>query len=221
MIRLTGLQAVLFDLDGTLADTAPDLIGAANQLLRELGRPECDPAALRPRVSQGGNGILRAAMADFDPSDPTLLQRFLDIYRANICVSSALFPGMEEVLARIEAADIAWGIVTNKAHWLTAPLLRAMGLAARAGCVVCGDTLATRKPDPAPVLHACAMLGASAQRTVLLGDDVRDVQAARDAGAIAVAVGWGYGTAECIEQFGPQLPVANSSSDLLAMLGLE
>jgi phosphoglycolate phosphatase len=215
------VEAVLFDLDGTLADTAPDLIGAADRLLAELGRGPCDPDRVRPRVSRGGVGILSAAMPDWDPNDAELLTRYLAIYRDHICERSRLFPGMDAVLARLEDAGKGWGVVTNKATWLTTPLVEALGIAGRAGCIVAGDTLSTRKPDAAPVLHACRALGARPQHAAMLGDDVRDVEAAHNAGAIAVVVGWGYGTAECLQRFGNSVTVAAEPADLLPLLGLD
>ena len=184
-------DAVLFDLDGTLADTAPDLIAAAIRLRGELGLDPVPPPGVREVVSRGGPAILRAALPGRTDHD-ALLPRYLDLYRQNICVQSALFAGMDAVLDAIEARGMRWGIVTNKLTWLTQPLLEAMGLARRAGCVVCGDTLPQRKPDPAPVLLACSQLGAAPGRTAFVGDDERDVQAAHAAGAIPVVVGWGY-----------------------------
>ncbi len=211
------VEAVLFDLDGTLADTAPDLIDAANRLLHELGREAAPAEVLRPMVSQGGTAILRAAMPDWDPTDRAPLERFLAIYRERICIETRLYPGVEALLDAIEAAGKGWGIVTNKPGWLTVPLLQALGLASRAGCVVSGDSLPTRKPDPAPLLHACRALVARASHTAMVGDDARDLDAAINAGALPVLVDWGYGSVvarathptvariESIEQLAPLL----------------
>jgi phosphoglycolate phosphatase len=213
------VEAVLFDLDGTLADTAPDLIDAANRTLAELGRPPAPEALLRPVVSKGGAAILRTAMPDWDETDRAPLERFLALYRERICVGTRLYEGIDELLSRIECAGKGWGIVTNKPGWLTAPLLDALGLADRAGAVVSGDTLPVRKPDPAPVLHACRELSARAAHAALVGDDARDLDAARSAGALPVLVGWGYGSAEAGLSH-PDVARAARPLDLLSMLGL-
>jgi len=219
---LTGailVEAVLFDLDGTLADTAPDLIDAANRLLGELGREPAPAQRLRPMVSLGGTAILRAAMPDWDPADSAPLQRFLAIYRERICIQTRLYPGVETVLDTIEAAGKGWGIVTNKPGWLTTPLLQALGLSRRAGCVVSGDSLPTRKPDPAPLLHACRELVARPSHTAMVGDDARDLDAAINAGALAVLVEWGYGS-DAARESHPAVARIGSIEQLLPLLGL-
>jgi 2-phosphoglycolate phosphatase len=213
------LEAVLFDLDGTLADTAPDLIDAANRTLVELGREPAPAERLRPMVSQGGAAILRAAMPDWDPVDTAPLKRFLDLYRERICDGTRLYDDVPELLDRIEGAGKGWGIVTNKPGWLTTPLLEALGLAGRAGSVVSGDTLATRKPDPAPVLHACRELSARARHAALVGDDARDLDAAVNAGALPVLVDWGYGSAQARASH-PAVSRAARPLDLLPLLGI-
>lgn len=213
------VEAVLFDLDGTLADTAPDLIGAANRTLAELGRGPVPEQRLRPLVSKGGAAILQAAMPDWDAGDRAPLDRFLALYRERICESTRLYDGVEELLARIEHAGKGWGIVTNKPGWLTAPLLDALGLAGRAGAVVSGDTLPVRKPDAAPVLHACRALSARAAHAALVGDDARDLDAARNAGALPVLVEWGYGSEEAAAAH-PRVARAARPLDLLPLLGL-
>jgi phosphoglycolate phosphatase len=186
------LDAVLFDLDGTLADTAPDLIGALDVLRHELGLAPAEPARVRTQVSKGGAGILRAGLPEIPDAAQVLLDRYLAIYRTRVCGASALFAGVAETLARLDALGVPWGIVTNKAGWLTQPLLVGLALDTRAGCVISGDTLPVRKPDPAPVRHACAALGVEPARAALVGDDRRDVEAARRAGAGAIVAGWGY-----------------------------
>ncbi len=213
------VEAVLFDLDGTLADTAPDLIAAADRLLAERGHPPADPDRVRPVVSRGGAAILSAAMPGWDPEDRAGLQRFLDLYREHVCERTVLYPGVAELLDRIEAAGKGWGVVTNKAGWLTTPLLDALGLRERAGTIVAGDTLPVRKPDPAPVLHACRELGVRAARVALVGDDARDLDAARHAGALPVLVDWGYGSAEARATHPGVLRVA-TPLDLVDALGI-
>jgi phosphoglycolate phosphatase len=214
-------DAVLFDLDGTLADTAPDLIAAANRLRKELGRAPVPELAVRNAVSKGGAAMLRAAFTDAPELAPTLLDRYLALYRERICVHTRLFEGMDEVLDRVEAAGRPWGIVTNKPGWLTTPLVAAMGLDRRAGVVVSGDTLAQRKPAPEPVLHACKALGIDPVRALMVGDDRRDIEAAHAAGAASVLVDWGYyGDDELPGEWGAQHRVAHPAR-LLALLGLD
>jgi phosphoglycolate phosphatase len=192
VIAPSGYDAVLFDLDGTLLDTAPEFVAAIGRLREERGLEPLAAAVVRAAVSQGGAAMLRAAFPGWDESDRALLDRFLSLYRERIGADTVLFPGVDDVLARLEHGAVPWGIVTNKPRWLTEPLLERLGLAGRPRVVVCGDTLARRKPDPDPVLHACAVLGVAPARAVLVGDDERDVAAARAAGAIAVVADWGY-----------------------------
>jgi 2-phosphoglycolate phosphatase len=185
---------VLFDLDGTLLDTAPDLAAALNRLRRERGEPELPHATIRPTVSHGSQGMLKLGFG-LEPGDALyaeLNQRFLELYRAAIAVETALFPGMAEVLAYLEANVIHWGVVTNKPGWLTEPLLRALDLWPRAACVVSGDTLARRKPDPEPLWYACERMGVPPERSLYIGDAERDVQAGNRAGLITLVAGFGY-----------------------------
>lgn len=184
--------AVLFDLDGTLVDTAPDLVDAVNRTRAVLGYAPVPEAQVRPHVSRGGMAMLRAGIPEAGEPDQALLKRFLDLYLEHIFVRTVMFPGMDEVLDAIEARGIPWGIVTNKPGWLTTPLLAAMGLDQRTRCTISGDTLPVRKPAPDPVLLACRQLGCSPASTLMVGDDLRDVQSAIAAGAIAVVAEWGY-----------------------------
>lgn len=190
------IAAVLFDLDGTLVDTAPDFVDALNRLRAELGYAAVPATQVQPSVSRGAAAMLRSALPEVADAETAWLARFLALYRERICVHSTLYPGMPEVLERIERARKPWGIVTNKPAFLTAPLLAALGLDRRAAVVVSGDTLPLRKPDPAPVLHACRLLDVAPASTLLVGDDERDIQAARAAGAIAVLAEWGYMTSD-------------------------
>ena len=188
------LRAILFDLDGTLADTAPDLAGALNRLLNELGRDQVPAEVTRPHTSSGARGLLQAGLG-IGPDHPdyeTLKSRFLDLYARHICVESKLFPGMPELLSALECAGLSWGIVTNKASRFTVPLLKAMTLYERAACVVSGDTTPHPKPHPAPLLHACALLGLRPAECLYVGDDLRDIQSAQSAGMPAVAAAFGY-----------------------------
>lgn len=188
------LEAVLFDLDGTLADTAPDLCGAVSILLAEEGRPQQPFASLRPHTSQGVRGLLGRGFG-IDPDHPDyerLSIRFLDIYASRICERSCLFDGIPELLDGLESRGIAWGIVTNKRARYTEPLVAALGLTPRTRCVVSGDTTAEAKPSPLPILHACAILGCAPQRALYVGDDRRDIVAGRAAGTVTAAVSYGY-----------------------------
>ena len=211
---------VLFDLDGTLLDTAPDLAAALNRLRRERGQSELPPAVIRPTVSHGSPGMLKLGFG-LEPDDARyaeLNQRFLALYREAIAVQTALFPGMAEVLTHLEAVGIPWGVVTNKPGWLTEPLLKALALWARAACVVSGDTLSKRKPDPEPLWYACERAGATPARSVYVGDAERDVRAGNQAGMITLVAGFGYLSAEDRPEEWGAAGVLDRPADLLGWL---
>ncbi|MBU9628802.1 phosphoglycolate phosphatase [Burkholderia multivorans] len=192
--RLQHCEAVLFDLDGTLADTAPDLAAAVNKMQRVRGLPETPVDALRRLASAGARGLLGGAFG-ITPDTPgydAMRDEFLANYAADICVQTTLFPGIAEVLDELEARGVRWGIVTNKAMRLTAPLVELLGLASRAACVVGGDTTPHSKPHPAPLLHAAGLLALAPDRIVYVGDDLRDIQAGYAAGMATVAAAYGY-----------------------------
>lgn len=217
-----GLRGALFDLDGTLLDTAPDMAAALNQLLADEGMEALPFERIRPHVSHGAQRLVRLAFGEPDSTRfEGLRRRFLDFYRAGIATHTRLFDGFDIVLDALEAAGMRWGIVTNKPGWLTAPLLANLGLAARCGCVVSGDTLAERKPHPMPLLHAATLLGLEARECVYLGDAERDVQAARNAGMISLVAGFGY--LEAGEDPNAWRPDAifGRPTDLLEWLGLQ
>lgn len=185
--------AVLFDLDGTLLDSAPDLVYAAERLCDELGEAAPIATNVRRVVSAGGKAILRQALplADEDRI-ATLLPRYLDLYAEHLAVATRPYDGVDALLAWLDDRRIPWGIVTNKVGWLAQPLIERIGLASRSAVVVAGDTLPTKKPDPAPVLHAARVIGVDPTRAMMVGDDRRDVDSGRAAGAWTVAAAWGY-----------------------------
>ena len=185
---------VLFDLDGTLADTAPDLAGAVNACLRARGRDALPISELRPWASHGARGLLHRAfaLAPGDSAYEDLRVEFLQRYEARLCEATTLFAGVEQLLAQLDDAGLRWGIVTNKVARLTDPLVRQLGLDRRAACVVSGDTAARPKPDPAPIVHALQACRCSATAGVYVGDDRRDIEAGRAAGVGTCAVAYGY-----------------------------
>ena len=188
-------SAVLFDFDGTLADTAADLSRALNRLRAARGLADMPLENLRPHASSGARGLLEAGMGILPdhPEYKELRESFLQHYAREICVDTRLFPGMDILLEAIEARGLRWGIVTNKSTGLTRKIVAALSLDKRAACVVCGDTTPHLKPHPASLLHAARELALEPAACVYLGDDLRDIQAARSAGMRSVAVEWGYG----------------------------
>ncbi|MGY8524834.1 phosphoglycolate phosphatase [Paracidovorax citrulli] len=187
-------DAVFFDLDGTLADTAPDLAAAANRVVADHGRPPVAYELLRPVASHGARGLIGAAFGKTpdDPDFPALRDAFLNYYEADIAVHTRLFEGMDEVLQALERAAVQWGIVTNKIARFTVPLVRAIGLSPRAAAVVSGDTASHPKPHPAPLLHAAAACGVDPARCAYVGDDLRDIQAGKAAGMTTITAAYGY-----------------------------
>lgn len=193
-VRPLPVEAVLFDLDGTLADTAPDLGAAMNRVLIARGSPPLPLDQLRPYASHGARGLLRAAFA-IGPDDPgyaTLREAFLGEYAAAVCVESRLFAGIAALLDVIEARALKWGIVTNKASCFTLPLIEGLGLAGRPGTVVCGDSTPHAKPHPAPLLAAAAELDVAPPSCVYVGDAERDVIAGVAAGMRTLIARYGY-----------------------------
>ena len=184
---------VLFDLDGTLVDSAVDLLNAINVLAARVGHAPTTLEALRPVVSKGARAMLAIAFPDYDePRREALRQPFLDIYEAAVSEHSTPFKGVAEVLAEIEAAGARWGIVSNKPYYLCVGVVKAMGWESRCAVLLGGDSLPKRKPDPDQLLQACASCGVEPARAVYVGDDERDIVAARNAGMKSVAALWGY-----------------------------
>lgn len=191
---MPDVDAVLFDLDGTLADTGPDMAAAINALLKDEGRTPLPYSAIRPRVSHGARALVILAF-DIDETGSEfedLRLRFLDHYRQNLCLDTKLFDGIDLVLNHCDDHDIPWGIVTNKPRFLTEPLVDQLGLAERASCVVSGDSLSNRKPHPDPLLHACRLIGGRPHRSVYIGDASRDIEAGNSAGMVTLVAKFGY-----------------------------
>lgn len=206
-------RAVLFDLDGTLLDTAPDMLKALNKLRLELQLPELPLQAIRAAVSHGSDAILAAGLTDIVlrsaaedrfssptpsasgrafPDIATLKTRFLNHYQTDIASATELFQGMEQTLATLEERQIPWGIVTNKPGYLTFSILDQLDLSARCAVVVCGDTTPMSKPDPLPLQHACGLLNIDCVHTLYVGDAERDIQAGRAAGMTTLVARFGY-----------------------------
>ena len=187
------IRCVLFDLDGTLADTAPDLASALNKMRTDRGLEALPLDPLRRMASSGARGLVGVGFG-LKPGDTeyeALRIEFLANYEKALHVHTRLFDGVEELLTAIEA-DRKWGVVTNKAKRFTDPLSRLIGFTGRAACVVSGDTTPHAKPHPAPLLHAAEVSGVAAGECIYVGDDLRDIQAGRAAGMKTLAVTWGY-----------------------------
>jgi 2-phosphoglycolate phosphatase len=185
-------RAVLFDFDGTLADTAPDLAAAVNRMRAEQGQEPLPLDRLRPFASAGARGLVHAAFGvkPDDPEYPALREAFLDFYAERVCKETTLFPGIAELLGELRSRDIRWGVVTNKATRFTEQILLSLQL--KPDCVACGDTTPHLKPHPASLLHAAEQLNLAPASCYYLGDDLRDMKAAHAAGMHAIAVQWGY-----------------------------
>jgi len=215
-------QAVLFDLDGTLIDSAPDLAGAANELREAHGLPALPYECFRPMVGSGARGMIAVAF-DVGPHHESfvgLRDDFLRLYELRMTKQTRVFDAVVPVLEALEKQQRKWGIVTNKAARFTDPLVRSLGLHPRAATVIAGDTTPHSKPHPAPLLEAARRVGLAPSQCIYVGDDLRDVQAGQAAGMATVVAGWGYlGVDEPIESWGAEYIVRNPA-DLLNLLGL-
>lgn len=189
-----GVRAVLFDLDGTLADTAPDLGGAVNRMRERRGLAPLPIERLRPVASSGARGMLGVGLSarPDDAGYEALRDEFLAEYEGALDRDSQLFDGIADCLAALRSSGLRWGIVTNKATRFTGPVVAGLGLADGAAVVIAGDTTPHAKPHPAPLLEACARLGIAPHEAVYVGDDLRDMQAARAAGMPGIAAAYGY-----------------------------
>ncbi len=220
--RSKPVMAVLFDLDGTFADTAPDLAAALNYTRATRQLPPLSLDIVRTQASHGSRGLLKLGL-DVEPGAPdyeALRDVFLDYYARHICVHTRLFPGMAELVSDLERRDIKWGIVTNKPHRYTLPLMQALGYADRAACLISGDTCANAKPHPAPMLKACEILGVAPGHCLYLGDDLRDMQAANAAAMRGIIACYGYVSCDAsIENWNAQGSV-NQPMELLSFITL-
>ncbi|HTC54725.1 MAG TPA: phosphoglycolate phosphatase [Steroidobacteraceae bacterium] len=190
---MQAVRAVLFDLDGTLLDTAPDMVGALNALRHQERLPGLPFPQLRLLVSHGARALVHHGFPEAQgPRFESLRQRFLTLYAEALAVRTRPYAGVPEALAYLDSQAIPWGIVTNKPEGLTGPLLEKLGLTGRARTIVCGDTLPERKPHPRPLLHAAAQLGVHPGAAIYVGDAERDVLAAQAAGMRAYVALYGY-----------------------------
>lgn len=214
------LRCALFDLDGTLADTAGDLALALNRVRAARGLDPVDPLLLRPHASAGARGLLRAGM-DIAPDHAeyeSLRIAFLANYEECLAETSVLFEGVEALLSGLEARGIPWGVVTNKATRYAIPVCRALGVLDRAATLVCGDTTPTPKPNPAPLALAATNAGVAPETCVYVGDDLRDVQGGNAAGMLTLIAGWGYLGGEVPVAEWPATATVDRPEDVLAFI---
>ncbi|AOS98356.1 Phosphoglycolate phosphatase [Microbulbifer aggregans] len=188
------MKAVLFDLDGTLFDTAPDFIVVLNQLRHQEQLPPLPGEAIRAVVSNGARAMVRLAFGrdEGDPGFDSLRQRFLDLYLAHLAEHTVPFPGIEDLLKKLANHDIAWGVVTNKPAAYTIPLMRAFSHFPEPGAIICPDDVENRKPHPEPIYLACSRIGCKPEQAVYVGDHERDIEAGKAAGMPTIACSYGY-----------------------------
>ncbi|MGI9309719.1 MAG: phosphoglycolate phosphatase [Gammaproteobacteria bacterium] len=205
----TQISAVLFDLDGTLLDTAPDMVACLHQVCINHGREPVAFEKARSYVSTGALGLLKLAFPEYDEVElEELRPEYLEIYARNLNTETALFDSLDELLEQLEDIDLPWGIVTNKPGFLTMPLLEQLRLADRCACIVSGDTLPERKPHPAPLQHAARIISVNSETSVYIGDAANDIAAGKAAGMKTIAAAYGYVL--------PQDDAANWQADALA-----
>ena len=186
-------ELVLFDLDGTLVDTAPDMVSALQEMQCAHGYAPIDYALGRANVSNGAMGLLRVGFPNIDEEGRSaMLCEYIERYKDRLCEETTVFGGLDRLLESLDLAGCPWGVVTNKPEYLTNPLLEQLGLANRSICAISGDTLAVRKPSPEPILLGCDIAGVPPHRTIYVGDASRDIQAGMRAGAATIAAAYGY-----------------------------
>lgn len=191
---MADFNVILFDLDGTLVDTAPDLAYALNCVLEEQGKAPLPYETIRPVASDGSPGLLGLGFG-ITPDDPgfkPLQQRFIELYQQNITRESRIFDGIQALLDHLEQINMRWGVVTNKPAFLTEPLMAALNLTERAACIVSGDTTQYSKPHPAPMLHACELINCQPEDCIYIGDAERDIEAGKNANMQTVIARYGY-----------------------------
>ncbi|OUS31520.1 phosphoglycolate phosphatase [Gammaproteobacteria bacterium 45_16_T64] len=191
---MSKIEAVLFDLDGTLIDTAPDFVVVINLLRGQHSLPPLDDSSIRSQVSNGARALITLAfgLTEGSPGFSSRLEELLDLYLANLASASSLFEGLDSVLSALEEAHIPWGIVTNKPRRFTVPLLQHLGLTDRCASIVCPDDVIQKKPHPEPILKACREINVDPRHTIYVGDHLRDIESGNSANNHTIAVSWGY-----------------------------
>lgn len=220
-----NISAVFFDLDGTLADTAPDLVYAINQVLENEGKEALPFKRLRPYVSGGSPALIKIAfdLTDADQDFERLKQMFLDFYEQSLLRKTTLFEGIEDCLSLLNHNDIPWGIITNKPGYLTSPLAEHFKFNRKAKTIICGDTYPQKKPNPFPLLQAATITGVDAENCIYVGDDERDMIAAREANMFAWCAEWGYLSEQNPQDWNADKYIKESSeltAELAKVLGL-
>jgi 2-phosphoglycolate phosphatase len=213
-------KAVLFDLDGTLLDSAPDLIASLNHLREGLGLTALPADDLRHFVSRGAVGLIKAGMPPCDDETLNLWrEKFLSHYQENSFVQSRPFDGVELMLKNLQDRGVPWGVVTNKMEFLSTPLLEKLGWQSSASAVVCGDTVSSSRPDPEPVLAACKIIGTKPENTLMVGDDLRDIQAGKRAGCQTAFALYGYSDKESRSEITDSTTLIQTPQEVLDILG--
>jgi 2-phosphoglycolate phosphatase len=213
------IKAVLFDLDGTLLDSAPDLVASLNHLRADLGLDAMPLKDLRHFASRGAIGLIKAGMPPCD--DETLAtwrEAFLSHYEKNSFIHSRSFDGVESLLSELSNRDIPWGIVTNKMEYLSFPIIEKAGWLSRASVVICGDSVANSKPHPEPVLAACRTIGIDPANALMVGDDIRDIEAGKRAGSHTAFALYGYADSESQSEFDADTALIHSPEEVLELL---